>query len=81
MATMTTMGLFQQVIGLTHEKGHTLDLGFSMGQVDAGPDVVGLSLTLLSWSDHFLVKFRLPATTTLCRGVGSIKMIHPWRLM
>ncbi|KAF7245196.1 Receptor-type tyrosine-protein phosphatase mu [Varanus komodoensis] len=32
MASMTAMGLSQHVSGLTHERGHTLDLVFSTGQ-------------------------------------------------
>ena len=59
MATMTTMGLPQYVIGPTYEKGHTLDLVFSMGLEDG--DVEGLVVIPLSWSDHVLVKFSLLA--------------------
>ena len=50
MVTMTTMGLSQYVISLTHEKGHTLDLVFSTGLEDGGLDVEEL---VSSW-----VKFR-----------------------
>ena len=42
IAAMTTMELFQCVIGLTHEKGHTLDMVSSTGL-----DVEGLVLTPL----------------------------------
>ena len=58
------MGLSQCVIGPTHEKGHTLDLAFSTG---LGLDVEGLIVTPLSWSDHFLVKFSLLASSSLCK--------------
>ena len=81
MAAMTIMGLSQYVIGSTHEKGHTLDLVFSTGLEGGGLDVEGLVVTSLSWSDHFLVKFSLLASSPLCKGGGSIKMIRPRRLM
>ena len=80
MATMTTMELSQCVIGSTHEKGHTLDLFFSTELRDGGLDVEGLVIAPLSWSDHFLVKFSLLASSSLCNGGGSIKMIRlSWR--
>ena len=81
MAAMTTMGLSQCVISPTHEKGRTLDLVFSTGLEDGGLDMEELVVTPLSWSDHFLVKFSLLASSSPCKGGGSLKMIRPRRQM
>ena len=79
-AAQDFMGLSQYVIGPTHEKGHTLDLVFSTGLEDGGLDMDRLVVTPLLWSDHFLVKFSLLASSSLCKAGGSIKMICPRRL-
>ncbi|KAF7243157.1 Ephrin type-A receptor 4 [Varanus komodoensis] len=77
MASMTAMGLSQHVTGLTHERGHTLDLVFLMGQEEGGLRVRNLCLTPLSWSDHFLVRFVLESGLSLCKGVDPIVWVSP----
>ncbi|KAF7236044.1 putative RNA-directed DNA polymerase from transposon BS [Varanus komodoensis] len=77
MASMTAMGLSQHVTGPTHERGHTLDLVFSMGQEEGGLRVRNLCLTPLSWSDHFLVRFVLESGLSLCKGVDPIVWVCP----
>ncbi|KAF7238147.1 Sperm-associated antigen 17 [Varanus komodoensis] len=77
MASMTAMGLSQHVIGPTHERGHTLDLVFSMGQEEGDLRVRNLSLTPLSWSDHFLIRFELESGLSLCKGADPIVLVCP----
>ncbi|KAF7238196.1 WD repeat-containing protein on Y chromosome [Varanus komodoensis] len=81
MASMTAMGLSQHVIGPTHERGHTLDLVFSTGQEEGDLRVRNLCLTPFSRSDHFLVRFELGASPSLCKGVDQLVMVHPWSWM
>ncbi|XP_061490084.1 uncharacterized protein LOC133388035 [Rhineura floridana] len=81
MASMTTMGLSQVLSGPTHAAGHTLDLVFCAGWDDGDLGVEELSVVPLSWTDHYLVGFRLTGTQNLCRGGGPIRMVRPRRLM
>ncbi|KAF7243480.1 putative RNA-directed DNA polymerase from transposon BS, partial [Varanus komodoensis] len=77
MASMMAMGLSQHVTGPTHERGHTLDLVFSMGQEEGDLRVRNLCLTPLSWSDHFLVRFELESNLSLCKGEDPIVLVRP----
>ncbi|KAF7236866.1 ELKS/Rab6-interacting/CAST family member 1 [Varanus komodoensis] len=81
MSAMIILELSLHVTDPVHEKGHTLDLVFSIRQKDSGLDVAGLILTSLSCADHFLVRFRLLAPYPLCKGGDPIKTVHPQRLM
>ncbi|KAF7239258.1 hypothetical protein EYD10_14085 [Varanus komodoensis] len=77
MASMAAMGLSQHVIGPTHECGHILDLVFSTGQEEGDLRVRNLSLTPLSWSDHFLIRFELESGLSLCKGADPIVLVRP----
>ncbi|KAF7253354.1 Fibroblast growth factor receptor 2 [Varanus komodoensis] len=81
MASMMAMGLSQHVTGLTHECGHTLDLVFSTGQEEGGLRMRNLCLTPLSWSDHFLMRFVLESSLSLCKGADPIVWVCPWSRM
>ncbi|KAF7246936.1 Transmembrane protease serine 12 [Varanus komodoensis] len=63
-------------VGPIHYAGQTLDLVFCVQWV--GSD---LSVVPLSWTDHYLVEFRLAGTQIFCRSGGPFKMVHRWRLM
>ncbi|XP_066486426.1 serine protease 33-like [Tiliqua scincoides] len=75
------MGLSQRISAPTHDVGHTLDLVFTAGQADGDLEVEDIKITPLSWTDHFLVGFRLVAASHLRNGRGSHSMIRPRRLM
>ncbi|KAF7250618.1 hypothetical protein EYD10_03722 [Varanus komodoensis] len=77
MASMTAMGLSQHVIGPTHERGHTLDLVFTTGQVEDDLRVKNLCLTPLSWSDHLLVRFVLESGLSLYKSADPIVWACP----
>ncbi|KAF7246017.1 putative RNA-directed DNA polymerase from transposon BS [Varanus komodoensis] len=77
MASMAAMGMSQHVSGPTHERGHTLDLVFSTGQEEGDLRVRNLSLTPLSWSDHFLIRFELESGLSLCKGADPIILVRP----
>ena len=77
MATMMTVGLSQHVIGLTHIRGHKLDLGFSTVEEDGDLKVGELASITLSWLDHFLLRFILWAAFPFCESEGPIKMVSP----
>ncbi|KAF7242353.1 putative RNA-directed DNA polymerase from transposon BS [Varanus komodoensis] len=74
---MASMGLSQHVIGPTHERGHTLDRVFLTGQEEGDLRVRNLSLTPLSWSDHFLIRFELESGLSLCKGADPIVLVRP----
>uniref|UniRef100_A0A8D2IPS6 Reverse transcriptase domain-containing protein n=1 Tax=Varanus komodoensis TaxID=61221 RepID=A0A8D2IPS6_VARKO len=74
---MASMGLSQHVIGPTHERGHSLDLVFSTEQEEGDLRVRNLSLTPLSWSDHFLIRFELKSGLSLCKGEDPIALVCP----
>ncbi|KAF7245344.1 hypothetical protein EYD10_08460 [Varanus komodoensis] len=77
MASMTAMGLSQHVTGPTHERGHTLDLVFTTGQVEDDLRVKNLCLTPLSWSDHLLVRFVLESGLSLYKSADPIVWARP----
>ncbi|KAF7244472.1 VWFA and cache domain-containing protein 1 [Varanus komodoensis] len=77
MASMTAMGLSQHIIDPTHERGHTLDLVFTTGQVEDDLRVKNLCLTPLSWSDHLLVRFVLESGLSLYKSADPIVWARP----
>lgn len=69
IATMANMGL-SQISSSNHEDGHMLDLVLLSGQSKGDLEVEEIKTTLLSWSDHFLVRFTLVVVSCLSRGGG-----------
>lgn len=59
---MITLGLPQIVTGPTHFSSHSLDLAFCSGQGKYDLSEGDLCRSLLSWSDHYLVSFKLIGT-------------------
>ncbi|XP_062818801.1 uncharacterized protein LOC103279950 [Anolis carolinensis] len=49
--------------------------------IQPGKHTTTLSIVPLSWTNHYLIRFRLTMTLKLCKGGGLIKMVHPRRLM
>lgn len=79
---MTTKGLSQMAIDLTHHAGQTLDVVFVPSDVRDGPRMArGIQCNLLSWLDHYQAKFGLMVTIPHCKGSGPVWMAFPWRLM
>ncbi|KAF7246310.1 Tyrosine-protein kinase Yes, partial [Varanus komodoensis] len=76
IASMAAMGLSQRFSGPTHECGHTLDLVFLTGQEEGDLRVRNLSLTPLSWSDHFLIRFELENGLSLCKECRPAELLR-----
>uniref|UniRef100_A0A8D2J5Z0 Reverse transcriptase domain-containing protein n=1 Tax=Varanus komodoensis TaxID=61221 RepID=A0A8D2J5Z0_VARKO len=54
---------------------------FSTGQEEGDLRVRNLSLMPLSWSDHFLTRFQLESSLSLCKGADPIVLVRPWSQM
>lgn len=77
VASTTTTELCQVVTEPIHNAGHILDLILAPSKEVYGQEIMGVSMTLLSLSDYFLVKSRLMVSPA---REGGIRMTCPQRL-
>lgn len=66
----------------TYVAGATLNhLWLTSRQVGIDQEMEEMKVPTLSWTDHFLVGFRLSTDPYLSRGKGSNDAVCPWRLI
>lgn len=66
VAAMATMG--QLISGPAHQAGHTLDFVFCPDQTSGNLKMGYVVVSPLSWSNHYLVNFKLAIPPCLCIG-------------
>lgn len=71
LAAMTTMEMSQHVTGPTNVAGPTLDLVFLTGQEAGALKVGDIDTSPLTWSDHFLLRFKLSAPFPSLQRLGT----------
>lgn len=75
MESMATVGLSQNITGLTYRVGHRLDLMFCTSLEKGGLIIVCILRMPLSWLGHDLLKAHNPAPKCPWQGDGPVRLV------